>query len=213
MATVGIIDYGMGNLRSVQKAFESLDIQATILANPDQLDAEVSHLVLPGVGAFGDGMTHLRERGWIDPMHQFIKTGKPMLGICLGMQLIFESSQEDAPADDQPILGLGLVKGQVKRFAGNAYGPGKLKVPHMGWNSIDIQRPVKLFDGLEDQSHVYFVHGYYCCPTDASITIATTDYGDPFCSSIQQDNLWATQFHPEKSQRIGLKMLENFATC
>ena len=90
---IGIIDYGMGNLRSVQKAFESLDIQATILANPDQLDAEVSHLVLPGVGAFGDGMTHLRERGWIDPMHQFIKTGKPMLGICLGMQLIFESSQ------------------------------------------------------------------------------------------------------------------------
>lgn len=210
---IGIIDYGMGNLRSVQKAFESLNVQACILATTDQLDAAVSHLVLPGVGAFGDGMTHLRDRGWIKPINDFIKTGKPMLGICLGMQLLFENSQEDAPSLDQPIPGLGLVKGQVKRFAGDAYGPGKLKVPHMGWNSIDIQRPVKLFEGLDDQPHVYFVHGYYCSPADTSITITTTDYGDPFCSSLQQDNLWATQFHPEKSQRIGLKMLENFTTC
>lgn len=211
---IGIIDYGMGNLRSVQKAFESLNSPASILANPNMLaEQDVTHLVLPGVGAFGDGMTHLRDRGWIELINDFIKTGKPMLGICLGMQLIFDSSEEDAPSKDQPIPGLGLVKGQVKGFAGDAFGPGKLKVPHMGWNSLDFKRDVMLFNGVADQSQVYFVHGYYCSPTDQSVIIATTDYGDPFCSALQQDNLWATQFHPEKSQRVGLKMLENFAAC
>lgn len=211
---IGIIDYGMGNLRSVQKAFEFVHAQACILTDPNQIaDQGVTHLILPGVGAFGDGMTHLTQRGWVKPIGDFVKTGKPMLGICLGMQLIFDSSEEDAPAKDQPIPGLGVVKGAVKRFAGEPFGPGKLKVPHMGWNSLDFQGENKLFAGLADQSQVYFVHGYYCNPTDMSVAIAMTDYGSPFCSSLQQDNLWATQFHPEKSQRVGLKMLENFAAC
>lgn len=210
---IGIIDYGMGNLRSVQKAFESVNAKAGILADANQLNGTVSHLILPGVGAFGDGMIHLRDRGWIEPINDFVKSGKPMLGICLGMQLIFDSSEENAPSLDQPIPGMGLIKGTVKGFAGDVYGPGKLKVPHMGWNSLDFQRENALFAGLDDQSQVYFVHGYYCCPTDSNVAIALTDYGMPFCSSIQQDNLWATQFHPEKSQRVGLEMLENFAAC
>jgi glutamine amidotransferase len=211
---IGIIDYGMGNLRSVQKAFESVHAQACILTDPNMIGgSDVTHLILPGVGAFGDGMTHLRDRGWIEPIGDFVKSGKPMLGICLGMQLIFDSSEEDAPSKDQPIPGMGLVKGTVKRFAGDAYGPGKLKVPHMGWNSLSYQRDAKLFTGLPDQSQVYFVHGYYCSPAHSSVAIAMTDYDSPFCSSLQQDNLWATQFHPEKSQRVGLKMLENFAAC
>ncbi|MAX22946.1 MAG: imidazole glycerol phosphate synthase subunit HisH [Phycisphaeraceae bacterium] len=210
---IGIIDYGMGNLRSVQKAFESLGSQATILTTPDMIDTQVSHLVLPGVGAFGDGMTHLRDRGWIAPINDFYQSGKPMLGICLGMQLLMDSSEEDAPSRDQPIPGLGMVKGTVKLFAGDAYGPGKLKVPHMGWNSLNIQQDVSLFAGAPENPHVYFVHGYYCSPSDSNVIIATTDYGSPFCSSLKQDNLWATQFHPEKSQRVGLKMLENFAAC
>ncbi|MBL4701622.1 MAG: imidazole glycerol phosphate synthase subunit HisH [Phycisphaeraceae bacterium] len=209
---IGIIDYGMGNLRSVQKAFEFVQAKACILTDPQKIN-DVSHLVLPGVGAFSDGMIHLRERGWVDPILDFVKTGKPMLGICLGMQLIFDSSQEDAPAIDDPVPGLGLVQGQAKLFTGPAYGVGKLKVPHMGWNSIDIQKSVKLFEGIDDQSYFYFVHGYYCEPADSSIAIGITDYGKPFCSSLQMNNIWATQFHPEKSQRVGLKMLENFAAC
>lgn len=209
---IGIIDYGMGNLRSVQKAFEFVQSQACILTDPTKVD-DITHLVLPGVGAFADGMTHLRDRGWIEPIKNFAATGKPILGICLGMQLFFDSSEEDAPSPDQPIPGMGLVQGTVKLFTGDAYGPGKLKVPHMGWNNINIQRPVKFFEGIGNQDHVYFVHGYYCEPVDSSIAIGITDYGKPFCSSLQQKNIWATQFHPEKSQRVGLKMLENFTAC
>ncbi len=218
---IGIIDYGMGNLRSVQKAFKHAGAQACILESPADARAgrDLSHLtklVLPGVGAFADGMAHLQQRGWITPLHDFIATGKPFLGICLGLQLLFETSQEDAPSPDQLVPGLGVLPGCVVRFD-PPRGPGlpRLKVPHMGWNTLTLQRPDDpLMAGIENDQSVYFVHSYYAKPTSGDgspITSATCDYGDRFTASVWRDNVWATQFHPEKSQHVGLRMIANFA--
>jgi len=205
---LGIIDYGMGNLRSVQKAFETLDAPASILTAPEQA-AKVDRLVLPGVGAFADGMMHLHERGWPDAIADFIQTGKPMLGICLGMQLLLQSSEEDAPSADEPVKGLAHLPGRVVRFTCDA-PPARLKVPHMGWNTLRWQRPDPLLAGLPQDCAVYFVHSYYAMDVPPEVQSGVCDYAGDFCATIWRDNLWATQFHPEKSQRIGLHMLRNF---
>ncbi len=212
---IGIIDYGMGNLRSVQKAFEHVGAHARILSHPDQI-AVVERLVLPGVGAFGDGMINLHRGGWPAPIKAFIERGRPFLGICLGMQLLFESSTEDASSPDQPVEGLSVLPGQVVEFKVEQEG-GRIKVPHMGWNTLRWTGDDPLLAGLPQECAVYFVHSYRCVPRESDgqrITSGTTEYpaGKPFTSTIRTGNLWATQFHPEKSQRIGLKMLGNFAT-
>ena len=210
---IGIIDYEMGNLRSVQKAFEHVGAKATILSQAKQVES-VDKLVLPGVGAFADGMTHLRRGGWDDAMNGFIDAGKPFLGICLGMQLLFDSSQEDANENGAPVRGLSVLPGQVVRFANQLPDGGRLKVPHMGWNTLRWQREDPLLAGLEQDAAVYFVHGYYAKPTESGqtpVTSATADYGGVFCASLWHDQVWATQFHPEKSQAVGLKILANFA--
>jgi glutamine amidotransferase len=202
-----IIDYRMGNLRSVQKALERLGAEAVIVRDPDAI-RDAARLILPGVGAFTDGMQHLREAGFDAAIRDFVATGRPFLGICLGMQLLFDASEEDAPNE-----GLGLVPGRVVRFQ-EEQGAGKprLKVPHMGWNQLDPRaKPGNpLFAGITPQDHVYFVHGYHCVPDDPTAVAATCGYGKPFCASVWRDNLYATQFHPEKSQAVGLKILENF---
>ncbi|MEX0776259.1 MAG: imidazole glycerol phosphate synthase subunit HisH [Phycisphaeraceae bacterium] len=213
---IGIIDYGMGNLRSVQKAFEHVGAEARLLATPADVDAtSIAKLVLPGVGAFADGMINLRQRGWIDPIHNFIASGRPFLGICLGLQLLFEGSQEDAPSPNELVPGLGLIKGSVVRFENQPEPSGpRFKVPHMGWNTLSVRGDDPLFAGIDEGSAVYFVHSYYARPAESHASIvqsASADYGGPFCASVWRDNLWATQFHPEKSQNVGLRMLANFA--
>lgn len=211
---IGIIDYQMGNLRSVQKAFEHVGASATVLTDAGQVQA-MDKLVLPGVGAFADGMAHLHRGRWDDAVREFIGAGKPFLGICLGMQLLFESSQEDAPSPDQPVQGLAVLPGQVVRFENRAPDGSRLKVPHMGWNTLSWQRDDPLLAGLNQDAAVYFVHGYYAKPRDSEqvpITSAATDYGGVFCASLWRGRVWATQFHPEKSQAVGLKILANFAS-
>jgi glutamine amidotransferase len=204
---IGIIDYRMGNLRSVQKALQRAGGDAVVLRGPDEAVA-MDRLLLPGVGAFTDGMHYLHELGWVGAIRDFLASGRPFLGICLGMQLLFESSEEDAPN-----AGLAVLPGRVVRFAEDQ-GPDRprLKVPHMGWNALTWTGDDPLLAGLTpgETAAVYFVHGYYVQPTDPAITLATTDYGRPFCAAVRRDNLWATQFHPEKSQRVGLQMLANF---
>lgn len=200
---IGILDYRCGNLRSVQKAFEKKGHAASILSKPEEL-AQVSHLLLPGVGAFADGMKHLKEQGLDGAVRGWVAAGKPFLGICLGMQLLFESSEESP--DGQPVAGLGILPGSVKRFIPR---PG-LKVPHMGWNALTGLRG-PLYAGVAEGAHVYFVHGYYCAPSDASLIAASCDYGGDFCASVAKGNILAAQFHPEKSQAVGLSILDNFA--
>ena len=210
---IGIVNYGMGNLRSVQKALQRVGAQAEVIDTLEQIEA-AERLILPGVGAFADGMIHLRERDMVEPLKRYAGSGRPMMGICLGMQLLFDSSTEDAASDDQPVAGLGIFPGRVVRFSEDQ-GPGqpRLKVPHMGWNEIDFAAGTPLFEGLKPGDHVYFVHGYYCVPGDTSDIAATTGYGSTYCSAVHRGNVWATQFHPEKSQRVGLKILENFANA
>ena len=198
---ITIIDYGMGNLRSVQKAFERIGFPARITNDPQQV-AEASHLVLPGVGAFADAMAELRRLELVEPIRQAIQKEKPFLGICLGLQLLFERSYEDGLHE-----GLGILSGEVVRFD----LPVEYAVPHMGWNQLQIRRPHPLLAGIEEGAYVYFVHSYYVVPQDGSVIATETDYGVWFCSSIGQGRLFATQFHPEKSQSVGLRMLENFA--
>ena len=210
---IGILDYGMGNLRSVQKAFEFIDgPRAILVTQPEQL-AGCEKIVLPGVGNFADGMTQLRERRLVEPVTDFARGGRPLLGICLGMQLLLSDSTEDAPPG-QTTAGLDLVPGHVVGFDPHPDGGPRLKVPHMGWNRLDPVRGSPLFAGLEavGDDHAYFVHGYFCVPEDPGVVAATTDYGRSFCAAIHADNLWAMQFHPEKSQRVGLRLLHNFAT-
>jgi glutamine amidotransferase len=198
---IAIIDYQMGNLRSVQKAFERVGHAATITADPTVL-AKAEKVVLPGVGAFEDAMAELRRRELIEPIKAAIDSGKPFLGICLGLQLLFDRGYEDGEHE-----GLGVLPGEVVRFDLAA----DYKVPHMGWNQLDIRRPAPILDGLESGTHVYFVHSYYVAPTDMNVTATLTDYGGDFCSMIWRDNIYATQFHPEKSQDDGLRILKNFA--
>ncbi|MBN1911779.1 MAG: imidazole glycerol phosphate synthase subunit HisH [Pirellulales bacterium] len=198
---ITIIDYGMGNLRSVQKAFERVGHEAQISNRTEDIQ-RADKVVLPGVGAFEDAMAELKRRRLVDPILAAIESGKPFLGICLGLQLLFETSHENGRHE-----GLGVLGGEVVRFD----LPREYTVPHMGWNQLLIRRPSPLYAGLADGTQVYFVHSYYVVPTDRSVIATETDYPDLFCSSIWRDNLFATQFHPEKSQSDGLKMLSNFA--
>jgi imidazole glycerol-phosphate synthase subunit HisH len=202
---ITIIDYGMGNLRSVQKGFEKVGFDAKVTDDTREV-SKAERLVLPGVGAFRDCMTNLREGGFVEPILKHVESGRPFLGICLGLQLLFTESEEFGRHQ-----GLGIVPGRVVRFPeGMRDRDGELKVPHMGWNEIAIRRPAPIFQGIEDGSSVYFVHSYYVVPEDPEVTATETDYGLSFCSSIWKDNVMATQFHPEKSQQVGLKILKNF---
>ena len=216
-AMIGVIDYGMGNLRSVQKAFERVGARVSVLSEPDQIKG-VDRLVLPGVGAFADGMSHLEERGWVGPIRGFIDSGSPFLGICLGMQLLFDGSQEDADGPESLVSGMSILPGRVVRFEPTV-GPDskrRLKVPHMGWNAVRWERNDPLFHGLDQGCAVYFVHGYYVEPTGTGggpdIASGWATYGQRFCASVWHKNIWATQYHPEKSQKIGLQMLANFSS-
>ena len=200
---IGIIDYRMGNLRSVQKAFERVGAEGVIVSSPDQF-ASLDKLVLPGVGAFTDGMVNLRQLGLEPAIREFVAVGKPYLGICMGLEFLFDRSEEDTPNQ-----GLSILSGEALRFH-ESRGGQHIKVPHMGWNTITWRRDDPLLAGLEQDSAVYFVHSYYALPADASVVSATCDYAGPFCASVWRDNIWATQFHPEKSQRVGLRILENF---
>jgi len=200
---IAIVDYGMANLRSVQKAFEHEGTRAQIISQPEEID-RADKIVLPGVGAFQDAVATLRERHLAGPIVRHIDKGKPFLGICLGLQMLFDVGYEDGEHK-----GLGVLRGRCVRFdVDHTMG---LKVPHMGWNQLAIRSRSPILRDLADQSCVYFVHGYHVEPADESVIATTTDYGRPFVSSIWRDNLMATQFHPEKSQRVGLQMLANFA--
>jgi glutamine amidotransferase len=201
-ATVAILDYGMANLRSVQKAFEQVGARAEIVSEPEQID-RAEKFVLPGVGAFQDAVATLRARKHDDAIRRHIERGKPFLGICLGFQMLFDVGYEDGEH-----RGLGVFRGASVRFdVDKTMG---LKVPHMGWNQLEVQRPSPLLRGLPQGAGVYFVHSYYAAPQDPTLAATTTDYGRPFVSSIWKDNVFATQFHPEKSQKAGLQILSNF---
>jgi glutamine amidotransferase len=196
-----IIDYGMGNLRSVQKAFEHLGVAATICSTPEEARG-AQRLVLPGVGAFRDAISELQRRDFSGLIKDHIESGRPFLGICLGLQLLFDVSYEDGQYE-----GLGILPGEVVRFPST---PG-LKVPHMGWNMLVPQQSNPLTDSLPAVPSVYFVHSYYVAPKDPSVIATLTEHGRPFTSMIARDNVYAVQFHPEKSQSTGLKLLESFA--
>ncbi len=198
---IGIVDYGMGNLRSVQKGLERVGASARICTHPADI-SKVDRLILPGVGAFRDAIAELQKQEFVGPIQEHVAAGKPFLGICLGLQLLFDRSYEDGE-----YTGLGMIPGEVVRFESQP----DLKIPHMGWNMLHLTRPNPLFAGIEEQPYVYFVHSYHVVPQDRSVVAATTDHGGEFVSMIWWDNMFATQFHPEKSQRVGLKILENFS--
>jgi imidazole glycerol phosphate synthase glutamine amidotransferase subunit len=195
---IAIVDYGMGNLRSVINAFKRLGADVVITRDKETIEAS-SAVVLPGVGAFGKCIENLRKLELFDSIKELIAGNKLYLGICLGMQILFETSEEATG-----IGGMGVIKGSVPRFTGN------VKVPHMGWNSIEIIKEHPIFEGIDGGSHFYFDHSFYCQPNEEGVTATKTSYGIEFASSIQKGNVFACQFHPEKSQRIGLKLLQNF---
>jgi len=209
---IAVIDYGMGNLRSVQKALEVVGAKTKVTSDPKDLK-KCEKIVFPGVGSFGEAMRELKKLKLIAPMRDAIEGGKPFLGLCLGLQLLFEKSEE-SPG----VKGLCVLKGESKRFkfAHNAQRTthNVLKVPHMGWNCIkrtmhNAQRTT-ILNGIPDDTYMYFVHSYYVKPKDKNIALTTTDYGIDFVSGIAKDNIYAFQFHPEKSQEVGLKILKNF---
>jgi len=204
MTRLLIIDYGMGNLRSVQKAVERIGCDAPISNDPDAV-RKADRLILPGVGAFADAIACLKEKGLVDPIKEFIRSGRPFLGICLGLQMLFEESFEDGRH-----AGLGILKGTVQRFDPHPPGGPHIKVPHIGWNRIRIRRQAGVLEGVPDGSHMYFVHSYYVKPADASVVATETEYGSMFTSMVWKENVCATQFHPEKSQTHGLRLLLNF---
>jgi len=205
---IAIVDYGMGNLRSVHKAVERVGFQAFITQNPAAIK-KAPGLIVPGVGAFKKAMENLQALGLVDSILEFIAKGKPFLGICLGLQLLFTAGEEFGWQK-----GLGVFKGRVVRFpfpaAGLIPSPDTLKVPHMGWNAVHIRKKTPLLEGIGEGVHFYFVHSYYPLPEEEEIVATTTDYGGEFVSSVGRGNLFACQFHPEKSQAGGLKILKNF---
>jgi glutamine amidotransferase len=198
---ITIVDYGMGNLRSVQKGFEKVGHAARVTSDPAEV-AAASKVVLPGVGAFEDAVAELRRLDLVGPVLASIEAGKPFLGICLGLQLLFERSYENGVHE-----GLGVLRGEVVRFK---LPPG-YSVPHMGWNQLLVRRRPPILDGLAEGTYVYFVHSYYVVPEDEGVIATETDYGGRFCSMIWRDNVFASQFHPEKSQTDGLRILRAFA--
>lgn len=195
---IGIIDYGRGNLRSVEKALIQLGYPAQVLEKPEEIE-QVQGIILPGVGAFADAMMALKDKGWIQPLLQYAESGRPFLGICLGMQILFEIGEEHGEHK-----GLGLLPGRVVRF------PVGRKVPHMGWNTVTQEKPCFLMEGIPDQSYFYFVHSYYAATEDEEVLVGMSDYGVRFPALVGRDNIWGAQFHPEKSSPWGLKLLENF---
>jgi len=196
---IAIINSGIANVRSVQKGFERMGFSARVIEDPLDLKREIRAVVLPGVGAFQGGIDYLHTRGFLEPLLEWIETGRPLLGICLGFQLLCAESEEFGLH-----RGLHIFPGRVKRF------PPGLKVPHMGWNSLRLEKRTPLLEGIPEDSYFYFVHSYYLDPPDPSIVAATTEYGISFPSVICRGNVYATQFHPEKSQNLGLQILKNF---
>ena len=199
MMKIAIIDYGMGNLHSAAKALEKVGAQVTVTRDPE-LVRQADKVILPGVGAFGDCMKNLNERGLAPVIHEVIAAGKPFLGICVGLQMLFEGSEEDPG-----VAGLGIFKGMVRKIA----APG-LKIPHMGWNNLEYRTSSSLFQGLPPAAYVYFVHSYHAVPTDESCITAVTDYGGQVTAAVGRWLVQAVQFHPEKSSAVGLKILANF---
>lgn len=195
---IGIVDYGRGNLRSVEKALEKLGYEAEILDSPAQID-RVKGIILPGVGAFADAMAALDKGGWLNPIQKYVKEGNPFLGICLGMQLLFEIGEEHGEH-----RGLGFLKGRVVKF------PAGLKIPHMGWNTLNIAYPNVICENIPNNAYFYFVHSYYAEPLEKECIAATSNYGQEFPAVVGKDNVWGAQFHPEKSSPWGLVMLDNF---
>lgn len=197
-----IIDYDAGNIKSVEKALQALGEDAVITRGKETL-LHADRVILPGVGAFGDAMGKLHAYGLVDIIHQIAEKGIPFLGICLGLQLLFERSEE-SPG----VSGLGLLHGEIVRLPDDS----GLKIPHIGWNSLKYPHDGRLFNGIEEESYVYFVHSYYLKAADESIVKATTEYGTIVHASVEKDNLFACQFHPEKSSEVGLRILKNFIT-
>ena len=198
--SVVIIDYGVGNLRSVEKAFAAMGCEA-IISSDESVLREAERLVLPGVGAFGACMKALKERGFDRLVQERVSDGTPLLGVCVGMQLLFDESEEFGST-----RGLGLLRGSVRRFR------GELVVPHVGWNRIQQKRAHQLFEGVEEGAFCYFVHSFYCEPLDQQVVVGETEYGVRYASVVAQENVCGVQFHPEKSQGVGLRMLKNFGT-
>jgi glutamine amidotransferase len=197
---IAIIDYGMGNLRSVSKAFEAVGHQA-VVTRDHRVIGNASHVVLPGVGAFGDCMANIEHYGLADSIRKSVQSGKPFLGICLGLQVLFTESEEFGVH-----RGLNLIAGSVRRFRVDP----SLKVPHMGWNDVRYEQSCPLFGGIPDGAHWYFVHSYFIDPAEQGVIAAKTSYGTAFASVVWRDNLVACQFHPEKSQAVGLRLMKNF---
>jgi len=200
VVTITVIDYGIGNLRSVTKALEFLGCQVTLTSDPNEV-MRANKLVLPGVGAFGAGMRNLTQLGLVDAIRDAVQRGTPLLGICLGLQLLFDESEEMGRHE-----GLKLVRGKVVRFPET----NNIRIPHMGWNALKIRKSEPLFKGVPDGAMVYFVHSYFPVPDDNSVIAATTEHGVEFVSAIAIDNIFGTQFHPEKSSKVGLQILRNF---
>lgn len=197
---IAIIDYDAGNLLSVLKAFDKLGEKPVVTSDPDTI-LRADKVILPGVGAFGDAMDKIESHGLLPVINDYIKSGKPFFGICLGLQLLFEESEE-APG----VRGIGALKGKIRKIPVGEYK----KIPHMGWNSLDFPKEGKLFKGIDEGAYVYFVHSYYLDATDKSIVSATTRYNVTIDASVEAGNIFACQFHPEKSGDVGLKILENF---
>jgi glutamine amidotransferase len=198
---IAVIDYDAGNLKSVEKALKSLNQEVVVSRDSSEI-LQADKVILPGVGAFGDAMNNLDKFGLVDTIRKVAQNNTPFLGICLGLQLLFERSDETPGVE-----GLGILRGEILRI------PPKegLKIPHMGWNSLDIKPDARLFKGIPDKSYVYFVHSYYLKAADENIVAATTEYSTHIHASVEQGNIFACQFHPEKSSDIGLKILNNFA--
>lgn len=199
---IAIIDYGTGNLQSVKKAFDFIGAESVITDNPEIINA-CDRILLPGVGSFGDAMDSMHKSGLVETVKQNALSGKPFLGICLGLQLLFEESEE-SPG----VKGLGIFKGKIKKFSSDM----GLKIPHIGWNSLEIKQKDTLFKNVPENSYVYFVHSYYLHAEDEEDVATVTNYGIDFHSAVGKNNVFATQFHPEKSGDVGLQILKNFAS-
>lgn len=206
--SIVVVDYGVGNLRSVYKALEAAGAAAQVITSPDGL-ADAAGIVLPGVGAFGDAVMNLRAAGFESPLLDAVAAGIPLLGICVGMQMLFDESEEMGRH-----AGLGIIPGRVVRFAGDLIPQPSnrrpLKIPQIGWNQLHHAQTDPLLAGVPDGAYAYFVHSYYCAPADERYIVATTDFGGPYASVVRRGNVWGIQCHPEKSQAVGLRILQNF---
>lgn len=196
---IAVVDYGAGNLHSIQRALERQGLQVRLIESPEMLD-EAQALVVPGDGAFGPAIARLRTLGFVDPLRAYVRAGRPFLGVCLGMQLLFDESEEDGFHE-----GLRLLPGRVVRL------PHSVKIPHMGWNVLRVIGPTPLLEGLQTGAYVYFVHSFHVVPADPTLVAATAEYGGEVAAVVGRDNIWATQFHPEKSGSAGIRILANFA--